>query len=86
MGAVDTLRGILTQRKRAYLQSFSGVAGKAVLADLAIFCRANETCFHPDARASAALEGRREVWLRIREHLDLTEEELIELHTPMKRK
>lgn len=47
-----------------------------LLLDLAHFCRAYETCFHADQRVHAALEGRREVWLRIRElYLDRPEDE-----------
>lgn len=51
-----------------------------VLVDLAKFCRANESTFHSDPRIHAALEGRREVWLRIQEYLNLGAEEIIELH------
>jgi len=40
-------------------------SGERVLADLARFCRANESTFHADPRTHALLEGRREVWLRI---------------------
>lgn len=54
---------------------------KDVLRDLARFCRAHRSTFHPDARVHAMLEGRREVWLRIVENLNLTEDELFELHT-----
>lgn len=54
---------------------------KDVLKDLAKFCRAHETTFHPDPRVHAALEGRREVWLRIIEHLTLSYEEIYALHT-----
>ncbi len=50
-----------------------------VLKDLAKFCRANDTTFHPDPRTHALLEGRREVWLRIQNHLNLTTEELYQL-------
>lgn len=50
-----------------------------VLADLARFCRAHESTFHPDARVHAQMEGRREVWLRITEHLGLSPEELLNL-------
>ncbi len=50
-----------------------------VLIDLAEFCRANETCFHQDPRVHAALEGRREVWLRIQEHIHLTPAQLVAL-------
>jgi hypothetical protein len=39
--------------------------------DLARFCRANETCFDADPRIHALLEGRREVYLRIMDYIDL---------------
>lgn len=72
---------LIEQRKRAYALTFTGAHGDAVLEDLARFCRANESCFHPDQRVHAVMEGRREVWLRIRQHLDLTEAELFALFT-----
>jgi hypothetical protein len=53
-----------------------GPAGQNVLQDLAKFCRADTTCFHADPRIHSALEGRREVWLRIQKHLNLSSEEL----------
>jgi hypothetical protein len=86
MSVLERARNFLSGRQRAYKLTFGGVAGDTVLQDLAQFCRANESCFHPDARASALMEGRREVWLRIKEHLDLTEEQLTELHIPQQRK
>jgi hypothetical protein len=52
------------QRQEAY----RAIPVEALL-DLAEFCRANESCFHEDPRMHAALEGRREVWLRIQEHI-----------------
>ena len=48
--------------------------------DLAKFCRANKTTYNPDARIHAVLEGRREVWLHIQNYLQLTNEELYDLH------
>lgn len=51
-----------------------------VLRDLARFCRAHQTTFHQDPRIHAVLEGRREVWLKIEEHLQLTMEQIYELH------
>ncbi len=45
--------------------------GEKVLADLARFCRANESTYHSDPRAHALLEGRREVFLRICEFLKI---------------
>ncbi len=52
----------------------------SVLQDLAKFCRAHESTFHPDARVHAVLEGRREVWLKIERMLELTPEEIYKLH------
>lgn len=71
----------LRNRKGAYLAAFRNPAGEAVLEDLAKFCRANETTFDADARVHAVLEGRREVWLRIQQHLGLTPEQLLVLYT-----
>ena len=68
-------------RKRAYQLSFMSPNGQQVLQDLCIFCRANETCYDDDPRRHAVLEGRREVWLRIQSHLNLTSEQLFALYT-----
>lgn len=51
-----------------------------VLKDLAQFCRAHSSTFHPDPRLHAMLEGRREVWLRIQEYLQLQMGEIYDLH------
>lgn len=48
--------------------------GEMALQDLKEFCRADQSTFHPDARMHAVLEGRREVWLRIQDHLKLDPE------------
>jgi hypothetical protein len=72
---------LIQERKRAYQLVFTGPSGQMVLENLAVFCRANESCFHADPRIHAVLEGRREVYLRIREHLDLTTEQLFEFYT-----
>lgn len=80
MNWLERAQDFLSSRKQAYLQTFSGPPGKDVLADLARFCRAQETTFHPDARVQAQLEGRREVFLRIQHHLNLTDEELWALY------
>jgi hypothetical protein len=50
-----------------------------VLRDLAKFCRAHETTASPSDRDTYIKEGRREVWLRIQQHLRLTDEQLWEL-------
>ena len=73
------LLDFIRHRKRSYQLTFFSPAGNDVLIDLAKFCRANETCFHEDPRLHAVLEGRREVWLRIQEHLYLSSEDLAKL-------
>jgi hypothetical protein len=73
--ALDFVRA----RKRNYQLALSSPAGQEVLIDLARFCRANESCFHADARLHAVAEGRREVWLRIQQHLNLKPTELFNL-------
>lgn len=69
----------LRRRKRNYQLCFGAPGGQAVLEDLARFCRANESCFHADPRVHAVLEGRREVFLRVSQHLNLTAEQLFAL-------
>lgn len=70
----------LRNRKRAYQLTFNSLAGQEVLIDLAKFCRANDTCFDADPRIHAALEGRREVFLRIANHLNLPTEHLYAIY------
>ena len=73
---------IFTDCKRAYQLVFNTPAGAAVLADLAPFCRARETCVVPgDRDRTWVLEGRRETYLRIRDYLDLTPEQLVDRFT-----
>lgn len=67
--------------RRAYCQVLGGPSGQMVLADLAKFCRASETCYDADPRMNAVLEGRREVWLRMQQHLRMTPEELFQLYS-----
>lgn len=71
--AIDLIRN----RKQAYLQTFKqNLATETVISDLAQFCRGSKSTFDPDPRIHALLEGRREVWLRIADHLNMTEDEL----------
>ena len=73
-------RALVRDRRTQYVQTFTTAAGKDVLADLARFCRAAESTFHEDDRIAAKLDGRREVWLRIAEHLNLSPEQLYDLY------
>jgi hypothetical protein len=77
MPKLEFLRG----RKTDYQVTFSTPAGKRALADLAVFCRAAETCGVPgDRDKTFTLIGRNEVWLRIQQHLGLTGEQLLGLY------
>lgn len=73
---VDIIRG----RRVDYKNAFGSPAGSRVLLDLAQFCHANESCFDADPRIDAAFEGRREVWLRIQQHLNLNSQQLAQLY------
>ena len=59
--------------------------GAALLADLREFCRADTSCVvvgkdgKIDTHATLLAEGRREVFLRIQQMLNLSDEELIRL-------
>ncbi|MDZ4662945.1 MAG: hypothetical protein SGJ18_15135 [Pseudomonadota bacterium] len=77
-----TTKEKLLDRKIAYCQAFSDEgAYRGVLEDLAVFCKADQSAFDPIELTNARNEGRREVWLRIQNHLQLTEEQLWELYS-----
>jgi hypothetical protein len=77
---VEKLKEFLSGRKRSYQLAFGSPAGQKVLMDLAVFCRANENAAVPgdDHRTWMAI-GRREVWLRIQQHMNLNSDELYAL-------
>src|SRR5258707_848295 len=85
---LDLVRGA----KRNYQFCFGSPAGRQVLADLAKFCRANQTCVVTpggvdpkvpiDVERTLVLEGRREVWLHVQQYLNLTAEELHNIYNP----
>lgn len=79
---LEKTKEYLGKRQQAYHRVFDRESPfvKDVLDDLAKFCRAEATTFHPDQRVHAALEGRREVWLRISQHLNLNPDELWKLY------
>ena len=72
--AREFLRGRSLSYRRVFTLSNPDAAD--VLADLAKFCRAHDTTAHPDTHMAARLDGRREVWLRIQNHLRLTDDQL----------
>lgn len=75
----------LWNRRNAYQKVFDSDPGRIVLADLREFCRADSTCIVVakdgciDTHATVLAEGRREVWLRIVETLNLSDETLLKL-------
>lgn len=73
------LKYFVRRRQTAYRRVFSGPQGRLVLEDLARFCRANESTFHPEERISSRLDGRREVFLRIQQHLNLSPDDVFDL-------
>ena len=75
----DQKKDLLRERQKAYKITFGGrgATTKIIMDDLRKFCFAEESCFNPDNnRVNELFEGRRQVWLRIKKHLDLEEEEL----------
>lgn len=77
---VEKARQWLFQRRYAYQTTFKGPLADEVLRDLAKFCRAHKSTFDDNERVQSKLDGRREVWLRITEHLNLTQDELWRLY------
>lgn len=67
-------------RRRAYKAAFNNPEGRKVLADLRRFCRATlPTADVNNVHTTYLLEGRREVFLRVTAHLQLTEEDVFKL-------
>lgn len=80
---IEKAFGYLRNRQMSYQLTFqiNQPANVSVLMDLAIYCRACESCVVPgDPVKTAVLEGRREVWLRIQQHLNLTPEQLFAIY------
>ena len=79
-GVITYLKKAIRSRGLAYKRTFAGeIDQRIVMKDLARFCYAHKTTFHPDAKVQQHREGRREVWLRIQSHINLTEDELFDL-------
>lgn len=79
---VEATKRYLHRRRYAYRMLFNkdNVFTEEVLRDLAWFCRAHSPTYHADPRIHAELEGRREVWLRIQNHLQFDDEQLWKLY------
>lgn len=85
--AATRVLDFIRRRKGDYQTTFLHAHGQRVLMDMAHFARANETCVVLDADnkvdrdRTLVLEGRREMFLRIQQHLNLTSEELAMLYS-----
>jgi hypothetical protein len=80
----DGLRILAIRRSRHYRRVFlpNGEITRdteIVLADLRDFGFANKSTFHTDPIEAARRQGRREMWLRISQHLNLDEERVQKL-------
>lgn len=75
-------REFLVSRKTAYQRVFNEESFDTdiVLMDLAKFCRANKSTAHENSHVAARLDGRREVFLRISQHLKLSTDQLWALY------
>lgn len=70
----------LRLRKRTYQLTFQNPKSNGVLKDLAKFCHANEIPRTSDLYLLGVANGRRETWLRIQNHLNLSEEDLYAIY------
>lgn len=77
----EKAKRFLSDRQVAYKRAFDNPDNTVALEDLKAFCRAETSTFHPDPRMHAVLEGRREVWLRIQDHLKLDPDTLWQKQT-----
>ena len=75
-----SLNPFLRYRRAAYNNIFNSPDGKKVLADLRRFCRATTPTADPNnPNVTYLMEGRREVFLRIQAHLQLTDDDIFNL-------
>lgn len=71
---------LFLKRQTAYRGAFHGPDGDRVLADLRRFCFASMPTADPEnPNVTYIREGRREVWLRISNFLNITDEQLYQL-------
>lgn len=85
---MDVTRDSIEEIKKAYERVFgesNDPSLRIVMNDLKRFCRVDRTCFHPDPRLHAVAEGRREVALRIFDHLSLSVDQLYDRQQKQKK-
>lgn len=78
----DEAMTFFDMKKRHYQLTFNKQqpSDMIVLADLEKFCRANESTFNNDPLTMAYLNGRRDVLLHVLNYLNLTTEQIVQLH------
>lgn len=83
--AIAALLTVIVGRRWAYRTAFTGdgdairIAAQHVLADLREFTFARTSAFDPDPIIMARRQGRRDVWLRISNYLNLDEAQVQKL-------
>lgn len=86
--AIEETKVMLQAKGESYRRLLGGTPMEGdrekVMLDLAKFCRAYESTFDANQRIHAVLEGRREVWLRIADFLNLDRDALFVKYTNMK--
>lgn len=80
MTETERMLALILDVKRSFQQGCGSETPTLMMTDLALFCCADRTCFDPDPHKHAMMSGRREVYLRILEHLKLSPEELLVLY------
>lgn len=76
---METLKNRITAYKNCF--DTAHLENRAVLTDLALFCRMFTTTDDPNQKEDPkVLEGRRQVFLRIQEHLQFDYTQLYQLH------
>ncbi len=79
---VQNTLALLHDRRLAYRLTFPDQSKPAqeVLADLTKFCHWGSTPFNPDPNVTLVIIGRQQVLLRIKQHLNLSDEQLFALY------
>ncbi len=67
---------LFREKNLIYHRTFDTEMGKEVLNDLAIFCHANDSTYRATERETMIQEGKRQVWLRIQNFLQLSDRQL----------
>lgn len=78
---IEAAANLVMTRQAAYKRTFGGASAIHVLEDMAAFCHFQESGYHPDKRMTDVLIGRREVFLRIVQNLELSPDDMFELAT-----